>query len=185
MKCITPYIDDWPNAFQQISRFLRVTLPETCLIHHVGSTSIPGMPAKNIIDLDIECPNGTMSSIIGALNGAGYFHEGDKGIPMREAFCPKMESPASKLPQHHLYACESQSPELFKHQAFRDYLILHVQRAKWLASKKIAIGKSAKSRAAYIEKKSDAYAIITIESLSWANKALQRVSTSRTTELKR
>jgi GrpB-like predicted nucleotidyltransferase (UPF0157 family) len=141
MKYFTPYNDVWPHRSQQIARFLYDQIPNNCRIHHVGSTAIPGIPAKDIIDLDIEYPSGTMQSIIGILDEAGYVHEGDKGIPSRETFCPKMGSSASKLPQHHLYACESQSPELFKHLAFREYLILHVQRAKWLAAQKIATGK--------------------------------------------
>jgi GrpB-like predicted nucleotidyltransferase (UPF0157 family) len=57
------------------------------------------------------------------------------------------------------------SPELLKHLAFRDYLISHPDRAQWLASRKIKEDKSANSRAEYIENKSNAYAIITKESL--------------------
>jgi GrpB-like predicted nucleotidyltransferase (UPF0157 family) len=143
------------------------------------------MPAKDIIDLDVECPTGAMPSIINGLDAAGYVHEGDKGIPMREAFCPKTGSLASKLPRHHLYACESRSPELFKHLAWRDYLRLHVQRAKWLATQKIAKDRSANSRAAYIENKSTAYAIIARESLLWAKKALRRTATSGAAERSR
>ena len=172
MEYITPYDGDWPHRFQQIARFLYDQIPNNCRFHHVGSTSIPGMSAKDFIDLDIECPSGAMPSIIGILDEAGYVHEGDKGIPTREAFCPKTGSSASKLPQHHPYACESQSPELFKRLAFREYLILHVQRAKWLPAQKIATDQTTKSRASHIENKSAAYAIITRESLSWADKAL-------------
>jgi len=170
MRYIAQYNDEWPMRFTLIARFLQEHIPHTCIIHHVGSTSIPGMPAKEIIDIDIECPNGTMSSIIDALEKAGYEHEGDKGIPTRESFKPRGGSEAIDLPTHHLYACETQSPELFKHVAFRDYLVSHPKRAKWLANLKHEMDMSADSRADYIESKSGAYEVITKESLSWANR---------------
>ncbi len=169
MKYITLYNDEWPVRFSFIAQSLREYIPDTCLIHHVGSTSIPGMPAKDVIDLDIECPNGSMMSIIEALDEAGYDHEGDKGIPAREAFKPREGSLPFNLHCHHLYACESCSPELFKHIVFRDYLVSHSERAKWLASQKIEEDKSAHSRDEYIEHKSNAYEIITNEALTWAD----------------
>lgn len=51
---ITEYGHDWPNRFVQIIEHLKTFLLESCIFHHVGSTSVPGMPAKDIIDLDIE-----------------------------------------------------------------------------------------------------------------------------------
>ena len=182
MKHITPYNNEWPVRFSLVAKFLREHLPDTCFIHHIGSTSIPGMPSKDIIDLDIECPNGSMSSIIDSLDRAGYDHEGDKGIATREAFQPKVGSLAFNLPPHHLYACETQSPELFKHLAFREYLVSHPDRAKWLAREKIEKDQSAKSRSEYIINKSIIYEIITEESLAWANKALQWTPINGTAE---
>ena len=61
------------------------------------------------------------------------------------------------------------NPELFKHIAFREYLMLHPGRAKWLAERKIEADRPASSRAEYIENKSSAYQAITKESLSWAD----------------
>ena len=174
MKFITPYNTEWPARFNRIARFLRKYIPDTCLIHHIGSTSVPGMPAKDIIDIDIECPDGSMPSIIEALDKADYDHEGDLGIPTREAFKPRDGTLAFELPHHHLYACESHSPELFKHITFRDYLVSHWERARWLASQKIKEDKSASNRAEYIEKKFNAYEIITTESLSWAKDRMQQ-----------
>ena len=168
MKYISLYNDEWSVWFSLIADFLQKHIPDTCLIHHVGSTSIPGMPAKDVIDLDIECSTGSMPFIIETLDKAGYDHEGDKGISTREAFKPRDKSLPCNLHYHHLYACLSHSPELLKHIAFRDYLISHSERAKWLATQKIKQDKSARSRAEYIENKSKAYEIITNEALAWA-----------------
>ena len=154
--------------FEQIALFLDGVLPQVCHLHHVGSTAIIGMPAKDIIDVDIECPPGTMASIITALRASGYVHEGDKGITGREAFRPAPASSASELPPHHLYACESGAHELARHLIFRDYLVAHAKRAKWLADEKMASDSAADTRQAYIEGKSAAYAVIAGEALTWA-----------------
>lgn len=168
MQYITEYNPNWPKRFKLIVAVLCLHLPDTCLFHHVGSTSIPGMPAKEIIDIDIECLTGSMVDVIQALATFGYEHEGDKGILTREAFRPLLYSTPSKFPMHHLYACEVDSPELFKHLAYREYLKAHPAKALWLASQKRLADEEASSRQEYIANKSDAYAIITEESLSWA-----------------
>lgn len=170
MKYITPYNPDWVSQFEGIASWLREKLPRHSQVHHVGSTSIPGMPAKNIIDIDIECPIGSMDTIITALNHAGYQHEGDKGIPGREAFRPKEGSEASFLYHHHLYACESNSSELHKHLAFKNYLRANPEKQKWLAEHKIECDRIAQSRSEYIERKAPFYEVITADSLKWAKK---------------
>ena len=174
MKYITPYNLDWPRMFERIARFLGRVLPGGCHIHHVGSTAIARMPAKDIIDIDIECPGNAMPAIIEHLAGAGYIHEGDKGIAGREAFRPRSEGLAVKLPRHHLYACEFGNSELARHLAFRDYLAIHPQRAQWLAEEKIASDRLADSREAYIEAKAAAYALVMEEALLWAGKTMHQ-----------
>ena len=56
MKHIREYTRDWVVGFDEIARHLGTYLPSECRIHHIGSTSIPNMPAKDVIDVDIECP---------------------------------------------------------------------------------------------------------------------------------
>ena len=151
MKFIRQYDEGWIDDFNDIARFLGTYLPDEMLIHHVGSTSIPSMPSKDIIDIDIECPNGSINRVIAVLTQAGYEHEGDLGIPTREAFSPRDDSNVFRLRPHHLYACESDSPELRRHLVFRDYLIAHPERASWLADEKRRADELAVSRDAYIE----------------------------------
>jgi GrpB-like predicted nucleotidyltransferase (UPF0157 family) len=149
-------------------------LPDERHIHHVGPTCVSGMPAKDIIDLDIECPKGEIDKIIRALSSLGFLHEGNLCIPGREAFAPTPESHAAKLSHHHLYAYEEDAAELHKHLAYRDYLRAHPDRAKWLSEQKIAVDHVAKSRTEYIENKAPFYQVITDESPQWANKAANR-----------
>jgi len=58
------------------------------------------MPAKEIIDLDIEYVRG-LNTVIGGLKEDGYEHKGDLGIQGREAFKPVLNFPAESLPSHH------------------------------------------------------------------------------------
>jgi len=179
MKYITAYNRDWLEWFERIAASVKPFLPEGCAIHHVGSTSVPGMPAKDIIDLDIECAPGCLQAVIDGLKEAGYEHQGDLGIPGREAFKPVPGSRAESLPVHHLYACEAGASELKIHLAFRDYLRAHPRRAEWLARKKILVDDSAKSRDEYMEKKGCYYEPIVEESMEWVSKAEQRTRTAR------
>ncbi|MEQ8992652.1 MAG: GrpB family protein [Pseudomonadales bacterium] len=167
MNYIREYQISWVDDFKEIARFLESCLPDGVRIHHVGSTSVQGMPAKDIIDVDIECPRGSMVRIIARLAEAGYEHEGDLGVTTREAFRPCDQTAASHLRPHHLYACETESPELGRHLAFRDYLLSHPERASWLANEKRRADNEATSRDAYIDGKAASYKKIVSEALSW------------------
>lgn len=131
------------------------------------------MPAKDIIDIDIECTIGNILVLISQLENLGYVHQGNQGIDGRESFLPSDHSPSSKFPAHHLYACESNALELFNHLAFRNYLRLNSDRVIWLANKKRMADSTAKSRNEYIENKADCYNLIRKESLEWAKKTMQ------------
>lgn len=175
MQYIIEYDNTWPDSFEKIAKVLREELFDGCWVHHVGSTSVPGMPAKDIIDLDIECSAGSMQAVIGALGRLGYEHEGDKGIAGREAFRAAGDSLVAGLPLHFLYACESPASELHKHLAFRDFLITHPRRMIWLAEQKRLADRNARTREAYIQNKARAYLAITAESLEWAARSGKRM----------
>jgi len=170
MRYIIEYNPAWPQRYQQIERVLLGRLFEGCQVHHVGSTSVPDMPSKDIIDVVIECPVGSMPAVIQSLASLGYEHEGDKGIHGREAFRPMQDCLPARLPPHHLYACEQRALELRKHLAFRDFLIAKRDRRIWLAEQKRLVDHMARTREEYIQNKSQAYVTITAESLEWAAK---------------
>lgn len=90
-------------------------------IQHVGSTSVPGLCAKPIIDIDIiVADRAKLASVATALQDISYRHLGDLGIPGREAF--KADDHAIT---HHLYACLADSPALKNHLTLRDHLRSH------------------------------------------------------------
>jgi GrpB-like predicted nucleotidyltransferase (UPF0157 family) len=174
MKYITTYNQDWPERFSQIAAHVRAFVPDNWIIHHIGSTSVTGMSAKDIIDMDIEYSHCTLQVVIDALRDAGYEHEGDLGIPGREVFKPVPHSLAASLPAHHLYACENGAFELQKHLSFRDYLRAHPAQVDWLSNNKLSADASANTRDEYIENKSRFYEKITQESMRWASNGMKK-----------
>ena len=125
---VLPYDEGWPRDFSQIEAELRAALGELALrIEHVGSTSVPGLSAKPIIDIDAVVRSESLGPAISALRKIGYEHEGDLGIPGREAFAYEGKT---HLRKHHLYVCPQDSPELKRHLAFRDYLRSHPEAAR-------------------------------------------------------
>lgn len=165
MYVISEYQADWPLKFEQICSYLKGYLNADCLLHHVGSTAIPDMPAKDIIDISVEYPRGLKAKILKALNQAGYRHLGDLGLSGREAFTVDSLYTLNHLPAHHLYACERGAYELKKHLAFRDYLRSNRERALWLADMKRLAASESVCKNEYIEKKSGFYELITAESM--------------------
>ena len=110
----------WKDEFERIADSLgEDVFYNSVKIEHVGSTSVEGLSAKPIIDLDIVIENDKFEIIKRLLNDKGYKHEGDLGIEGREAFS---YSGKEELMTHHLYVCPKDSKELFKHITFRDFL---------------------------------------------------------------
>lgn len=91
-----------------------------------GSTAVPGLAAKPVIDLDVVIADRTdLSALIKRLRPLGYHHEGDLGVPGREAFT----TPAG-APPHHLYVCAVGTPVLNRHLAFCDTLRANAELAQ-------------------------------------------------------
>lgn len=113
----------WEKEFDKIVKFLGKEIQEQSLaIEHVGSTSVKGLSAKPIIDLDIVIEKDKFFIIKEILEAKGYEYEGNLGIEGREAFsCLSI----SDLMLHHLYVCHKDSEELYKHITFRNYLRKH------------------------------------------------------------
>lgn len=124
---IKPYKTSWLNDFTKIKNALNVTLEflDTS-IEHIGSTSVPNLAAKGIIDIDISYTDNVSFEVIKErLMKSGYFHNGNQGINGREVF--KRSNGIEKNNDldsitHHLYVCHYKNEELKRHLLFRDYL---------------------------------------------------------------
>jgi len=132
---VVPYDARWKAEFERIKKELSPIIDDSVLaIEHVGSTSVEGLAAKPIIDIDIVIKNyNFFEEIKSKLAQIGYTHEGDLGIKDRHAFD---YADKSHLMKHHLYVCPEHSEELKRHIAFRDYLRQNPKDRDWYASVK-------------------------------------------------
>lgn len=126
---VQPYDEMWKQDFISISNEIRDALGELALrIEHVGSTSVPGLSAKPVIDIDVVIrDHSVLDEVVSRLAKIGYQHEGNLGIAGREAFGYEGKE---HLKEHHLYVCPEDSPELKRHTAFRDYLRSHPEAVR-------------------------------------------------------
>lgn len=126
---VEAYDEAWEQNFISVKTELCEALGDLALrIEHVGSTSVRGLSAKPILDIDVVIRDySLLGAVVHALEKIGYRHEGDLGIPGREAF--KYEG-KEHLKKHHLYVCPQDSAELRRHLAFRDYLRAHPEAVR-------------------------------------------------------
>ncbi|MBN1619214.1 GrpB family protein [candidate division WOR-3 bacterium] len=125
---IVEYSRDWPMRFNLIKAELEKSIRNFVRIEHIGSTSIPGMKAKPVIDIDIEVSDmGAFELTKDELGKIGYHHNGNQGIEGREAFkrTGDIKHPILDAIKHHLYVCPTESVEFLNHLLFRDYLRNH------------------------------------------------------------
>ncbi len=159
---VVEYDKKWPDDFLRIKTELQKVLTMPCQVQHVGSTSIPGMKAKPIIDIDVGLNNwADFEAVIKDLAEIGYEHEGDRGIKGREAF-GRNGSVNNKILDsidHHLYVCSYENEEYKRHILFRDYLRNHTDaRDRYNQIKEeILVKVGSENRAGYVQMKEDNY----------------------------
>ena len=131
---ITPYDPDLPVRADTLASALKIVGPVLIAVHHIGSTAVPGLAAKPIIDLtpvvrgldafDLRRP------LVEAL---GCRWHGENGIPGRR-YCVLDDAVGGRMAQLHVFT--EISPDLRRHLAFRDYLRAHPDVARAYADEK-------------------------------------------------
>jgi len=116
---VVPYDPEWPRTFEAVRARIAPHLGELAVgIEHVGSTAVPRLDAKPIVDVDVVVRRDEdVAEAIRLLATIGYVHLGDLGVAGREAF-----RAAPGLPRHHLYVCAAGSAALRAHLTLRDAL---------------------------------------------------------------
>ncbi|TRZ41825.1 GrpB family protein [Robertkochia solimangrovi] len=173
---IEPFSLQWEKHFSSLQAYLLQYLENDILnIEHVGSTAVPGMSAKPVIDLDIVISNDNtvMKRVIDKLEMLGYQHCGEMGISGREAF--KRRSSKVRVTdsnkewfKHHLYLCKEGSVGLRNHLALKKHLLENPQMVvEYSALKRELAMKYPNDMEAYIEGKTEFILnILKIEGLS-------------------
>ena len=121
---VVPYDPKWPATFERAAREVRAALGESVLvINHIGSTSIPGIHAKPIIDmLAVASDLSRIESRSEAMRAIAYEPMGEFGIAGRRYF-RRDNAAGVRTEQVHTFA--DQSPHILRHLAFRDFLRTH------------------------------------------------------------
>jgi GrpB-like predicted nucleotidyltransferase (UPF0157 family) len=118
---VSDYDPQWPDWFETVRGHVWPAVQEIALrIDHVGSTSVPGLAAKPIIDMDIVvAAEVDVRTVIDRLATNSYQWRGDLGVPGRQAFEPTVDE---GLPRHHLYLVVENSKAHLDHWLLRDLL---------------------------------------------------------------
>jgi GrpB-like predicted nucleotidyltransferase (UPF0157 family) len=141
---IQAYKTSWIDDFNDIKTVIAEALhPLNVLIEHVGSTAVPNLDAKPIIDVDIIYDTHTaFNDIKTGLEKLGYRHNGNQGIPHRDVFKrDKTFVFQGVLDEivHHLYVCLNGSDALQRHILFKNYLIANDEARVYYQNMKYAI----------------------------------------------
>lgn len=118
---VADYDPAWPAWFESIRAHVWSAVSDLAVrVDHVGSTSVPGLAAKPIIDLDVVVASESdVDAAIDRLARLGYRWLGDLGVPGREAFAVPSHL---DLPEHHLYLVVEDNRAHLDHWLLRDLL---------------------------------------------------------------
>lgn len=121
MSLIVAPDPEWPAmAQEEISRWMRADLPGLVEVFHIGSTSVPGLPAKPIIDLlPVFDTLDSADAARAGIEALGYEWMGAFGLPDRR-YVRLDDAAGQRRVQAHCYP--QGSPEITRHLAFRDAL---------------------------------------------------------------
>jgi GrpB-like predicted nucleotidyltransferase (UPF0157 family) len=121
---VVPHNPQWRDAFGAEAKHVADALGENVVaIHHVGSTAIPNIFAKPVIDLLVEVRDiAEVDGRSSAMESLGYEVMGEYGIPGRRYF---RKDNREGIRTYHVHAFEADSSEVERHLAFRDYMIAH------------------------------------------------------------
>ncbi len=117
---VVPYSAEWPRLFEEEVRRRQPALGDVALdVQHVGSTAIPGMPAKPIVDIAVAIRRfEDGAACVKPLADLGYLYKGENGVPGRHYFVKGTEDART----HYLHMLEIDSDEWKEHLVFRDVL---------------------------------------------------------------
>ena len=150
---IVEYDPAWPSEFVRLRDRAQAAMGEVAVaIEHVGSTAVPGLPAKDLIDMVVVVESDAdLNEAISRLEVIGYKARGNLGVEGREAFFwPEGEK------RHHLYVSPTTSAELQAQVAFRDRLRSDPDVAvEYLALKRKLAERHGDDRLAYTDGKTE------------------------------
>jgi GrpB-like predicted nucleotidyltransferase (UPF0157 family) len=124
---VVPFCEQWSMLFHKEAEKIKEIFGEHCLnIYHIGSTSIPGMHAKPVIDLLVEVKDiENVDEYNEQMAELGYEAVGENGIPKRRYFRKGGDERT-----HHVHVFQTGSEHIVRHLAFKEYMIAHPDEAQ-------------------------------------------------------
>lgn len=148
---LTPHQDVWKDWYQEEAAILKTMLPATARIHHIGSTAIPGIWAKPIIDILVEVEEGELERVRETMTRHGYrcMSQSTRRVSLNKGYTE--DGFAQKVFHIHV-RCHGDHDELY----FRDYLTQHPQVAREYETLKLGLWKRFEHhREGYTQAKTD------------------------------
>jgi GrpB-like predicted nucleotidyltransferase (UPF0157 family) len=152
---LVPYAVEWPaTAERELGRLMHALNGPVVAGHHIGSTAVPGLLAKPVIDLLLVVRDATeLDDREAAFRHLGYRCRGENGIVGRRYYTLDDDAGLRRF-QVHCFAPES--GEIERHLAFRDYLRTHPETARaYEAEKHRCRGRHPDDSNAYCDAKAD------------------------------
>jgi len=166
---VVPHNPLWEKQFLFEAENIKNILKDQIVnIHHIGSTSIPGIYAKPIIDILVEVQNiDKVDDYNEEMSIIGYISRGEWGISGRRYFIKGLYERT-----HHVHIYQKGDSEINRHLLFKDYMINHPEEAKQYENlKKMLANKYRYNPAAYIDGKDEFIKDIDRKALKWKRKS--------------
>lgn len=157
----------WAGLAEQELRRIEELLGDVAVrLEHVGSTAVPGLAAKSILDLQLSVDAlEPRERYVVPLEGLGYLFVPAPESPDYHFFAKPPERPRT----HHLHVCEAGSDHEFRHVAVRDFLRNHADEAvRYAALKREVVARHPQDRLAYINGKDGYVTALERRVVTWA-----------------
>lgn len=156
----------WADEARDELARIRYALGSTATrLEHIGSTAVPEMPAKPIIDLQVSVVSiDARDTYVGPLEQLGYLYAEDPSSPDRHFFAKPPERPRS----HHVHVCQRGSRHELRHVAVRDFLRAHpAETVEYAALKRRLVARAPADRLAYIAGKDPYVSALEARAIAW------------------
>lgn len=123
---VLPHQVQWSELFREERKRIKNVFEEEILnVFHIGSTAIPNIKAKPVIDIMVEVTNiANVDNFNSDMEKLGYEALGENGIPKRRFFIKGGDNRT-----HHVHIFEHGNEEIIRHLTFRDYMIAYPEEA--------------------------------------------------------
>ena len=124
---VVSYNSNWKDMYKEESEKIKNVLSDIIIdIHHIGSTAIPGIKAKPVIDILVEVKDiERVDQYSHKMKELGYEAMGEYGIPKRRFF-----RKGGNNRTHHIHIFQAGNEEIERHINFKEYLIAHPDKAR-------------------------------------------------------